>query len=455
MYLRLCFSLAVSIATGWSASQAAAQGSGMRENSGSAVYSAPNSPAAGVESSWRVLARSVEDRPIEYRQFGEGKTEALVVGPLEGDETAALTLIEQLADHLAHFPRSSGGVRVTIVRDPNPDGRLRRSPFNARGVQLNRNFATRNWHKLPSGSIWLSGREPESEAETRAIADLIGDLRPDRVIILATTRRNAELAYAGPAESLAREFAKSGGLRPVLFTSAAEPGSLASYAGEDRNLPTLVFRVPTAMRGDQLWSQYRRSLLAILGVEESDRASSPDTPSANAPLELTRTNAHLAAAKQPPPSQAGDQKRADVLRAEDLEFGGELVPIAPPAAPAKNGTTSIARASPSRPAKTPLRRQYGPVMLPGAAPAGPLFVKPGTAAAGNLGRSKSFAANAFPPGSLSAANQNTAPPSPTATFRPVPVARPNVVERLPRVDAASSPKQTLPQPIPFYPETGY
>lgn len=411
--------------------------------------------AGYAASGWMVLARSVEDRAIEYRQFGEGKTEVLVVGPLEGDETAALALVEQLADYLGRFPRTTSGVRVTIVRDPNPDGRLRRSPFNARGVRLNRNFATRNWHKLPSGSNWLSGREPESEAETRAITDLVSDLRPDRVILLATARRGAALVYAGPAESLVREFAKSSDLRPVPFNSAAEPGSLAAYTGEDRKLPTLVLRVPATARGDQLWSAYKRGLLAAIGAEKPASDSVAVAPAAKPARELPRATATLAANKEPSAPRPAAVKPQGVLKAEELEFGGELVPIVRPAAPVATVPLATVKRPASPPAHARLRRQFGPGMLSGSAPAGPLFAQPSAGAAANPRRTKPGIAATFPAAPLFGANSNSVNRSPSAAaYKPVPVMPPNRVERLPPVDAASAAKQTLPQPIPFYPETG-
>ncbi|HVA44889.1 MAG TPA: hypothetical protein VNH11_00760 [Pirellulales bacterium] len=454
--------------------------SGIRENSGTTPDAAPTSHEAGYPSAnpprWSVLARSLEDRAIEYRQFGQGETQVLVVGPLGGDETAALALVEQLAEHLERFPRGVSGVRVTLVRDPNPDGRLRRSPLNARGVRLDRNFATRGWHKLPSGSIWLSGREPDSEAETRALADLISDLRPDRVMILAATRRNAELVYAGPADEPAREFAKASGLRPVPLNAAAEQGSLAVYTGIDRKLPTLVVRVPAALRGDQLWSMYKRALLAALSDgntaavpvrRDGEKAAGPPAPTGNAfarRADAPRATAVLATTKRPPQQESsGPATGPRTLTADELQSGGELMPIVRSTAQATQPTPRIRKPAVPRTPVAPLRRQFGPVSPQGTIVAPTLsFSQSGPARSGlprpssgsdGLGRS---AHGKFPSAALFRSNTSGAHSS-VPSMAPPPEASPmrsNVIERLPTVDAASSPRQTLPQPIPFYPETG-
>ena len=381
-------------------------------------------------SQWHVLGRSVEDRVIEYRQFGEGDRQVLLVGPFEGDETAALELIEQLAEHLERFPRRATGVRVTLVRDPNPDGRLRRTAANARGVRLDRNFPTRGWRKVPSGVTWLSGREPESEPETRVLVDLVDDVRPDRVIVLGATRRNGELTYVGPAEELARDFAKSSGLRPVAANTTAEQGSLAVYTGADRNLPTLVVRVPAGTRRDVLWTTYKRALLAAIGGDDSDSEVAQGLSPAPQPLAV------LATAKRPPSesatSKSAGKKPANpprVLAAEELEFGGELVPVAP------------------------VRREFGPAMAQQHVPPPP--VKPSAPYPAASVRAK--VNGGFPPATLVRPSANAVNPLPTTTPPKAPTSSGTKgVERLPAVETTQPvPPRSMPQPIPLYPETGY
>lgn len=401
------------------------------------------------ESHWNVLGRSVEDRVIEYRQFGQGDIQVLLVGPLEGEETAAMDLMEQLAEHLERFSRRTNGVRVTLVRDPNPDGRLRRSPTNARGVRLDQNFPTRGWRKVPAGASWISGREPESESETRALVDLIGDVRPDRVIILAATRRQAELTYFGPAEALAREFAKSSGLRPAPANVTALQGSLAVYTGSDLQTPTLLVRVPAPMRRDQLWANYRRALLAAIGGDAEEGQSPPIadgkavSPSGAQPWSV------VAVAKRAPPDGVADAPPKEpasaprILAADELEFGGQLVPVVrPPAAAVGN------RGAPA-PIQAP-RRQFGPATqsvggLRGQARSAPY---PAGRAPQQLG--------GFPPARLMRASPTPNAMAPSMA-PPKEVTSPGLkmVERLPAVDPATSPPRTLPQPIPLYPATGY
>lgn len=371
--------------------------------------------SAGLQR-WKVLGRSVESRVIEFCRIGQGDTQVLIVGPLDGDETAAIDLLELLADHLQQFPRRTSGVTVTLVRDPNPDGRLRRSAPNARGVRLDQNFPTRGWHKVPAGATWLSGREPESEPETRTLVDLFADVQPDRVVVLASTRRNAELAYFGPADELAREFAKSGGLRPAKGNVAAQQGSLAVYAGVDRNTPTIALRIPATMRRDQLWVTYKRALLSVIGgqADESDHLPAEvASPSGRNQVPTLLATTKSAGPTDSPPEAAA---AASILSADDLQPGGELVPVVrPPAASA---------------VQVPPNGEPSPTT--------------------RANRPKGFSPAILYPQKPPAARQSPATAGKDSV--PLPVKK---VERLPPVDPKSSPAPSPPQPIPLYPATGY
>lgn len=413
---------------------------------------APSTSPDRSVSTWQVLGRSLEDRVIEYRQFGEGDRQVLVVGPLEGDETAALELIESLAEHLERFPRRTSGVRVTVIRDPNPDGRLRRTAANARGVNLDRNFPTRGWRKIPAGSLWLSGREPESEPETRALIDLLGDVQPDGVIILSAARRQAELTYFGPAEELARDFAKLSGLRPAVANLTAEQGSLAVYAGADRNVPTLVLRVPAGMRRDLAWTTYKRGLRAAIGGDLADvesMASGTDSTSAGNALRgsppaagnefvppVPPAQTMLATSKRPPTDARQPSSLAivpQVLSADELESAGKLVPV------------------------VPVRRQYGPAAT---TPPAVTHTVPPTAQAPVATRRATIRSNskgAFPPATLVRPGRLNALPFSTVPSNVLTAPKTLQVERFPPIDQAAPPPapQSMPRPIPLYPETGF
>lgn len=393
------------------------------------------------EDGWRILTRSVEQRVVEYRQFGRGEAQILVVGPLEGDEPAGVELLERLVDHLERFPRRLAGTTVTVVRDPNPDGRLRGARANARGVRLDMNFPTRQWRKVPIADRWLSGRTPESEPETRALIGLLDDLKPDRIVLLQATRREAELRYSQPATPIARRVALASQLSATAWDSAEAPASLATYAANDRGLAMLVVRIAAAAGADYNWEQYKRALLAAVDDDAIEAAAPTHRLAA-----LTRA-AHSA---DPPlktehPASEPSQPRGVVLAAKELEFGGVLAPVvmpsrrepqparrvapAPRVAPLQTIRKSLPNSKPQR-WMVPYR---GPST--GSSPKQTLFGVPGK------------------PVPYGAANRLSAPSAHRSPTTPA-LSTPEV-QRLPPVDSYPPAQRPLPQPIPLYPETGY
>lgn len=446
----------------WSSAACAALWAGLVWPAAAAAQTAPQQAPAN-HIAWQTLARSVENRVIEYCRFGEGNEHVLVVASLAGDEYEGVELAERLASHLEQFPRRLQDTTVTIVRDPNPDGRFRRTATNARGVLIDQNFRTRHWRKSPHGDRWLSGKEPESEPETRALADLFDDLKPTRVIVLGSTRRPGVLNYAGPGEQNAREVAEAARMRPLALNSADAAGALAAFAGFDRGIPTIVFRVPARSPVETNWSNYKRALLAAIDAASesaSDAAkaapdaqtSGADSQSLSLPLLDPQEPRRLGAPTLPVALQSPGKAEAEtpartegqgVLSAKQFQNGITLVPVVPP---------------PSRP--TTVKRPPNIKLQPGKPPASPVApskppaaaikpASPGASAAGSVFFGPSPGVGGWRPKASSVAPSSLTTQTPSAEPAPR-------LERFPPVDTRKRPTRDLRQePIPFYPRTGF
>jgi len=224
---------------------------------------------------WQRLATSVEGRPIEFAQFGRGPRNMLVVGPLAGDQSAAVGLIDRLAIHLAHFPQQLSGAAVTLVRSLNPDGYVHHTATNAHGVDLNRNFAARDWRKVPRDGRWLSGRVPLSEPESRALTDLIEDVGAERVIVLCAARPESSLIAAPRSENLARRVSQMSGIPLAESNEAGLSGSLQGWVGADLSIECVTLCVPRHDTPETLWTAHRTTLLALLQITTPPSATSP------------------------------------------------------------------------------------------------------------------------------------------------------------------------------------
>ena len=135
---------------------------------------APAAPRAIVGS--RLLGRSVRGRPIYAWRLGQptAAKKVVVLSTMHGNEPHTRLILTALRDG-----RPIRGVDLWVVPTMNPDGLVRGTRKNARGVDLNRNFPHR-WRNLDGR--YESGRAPASEPETRAVMRFLAQVRPRFVV---------------------------------------------------------------------------------------------------------------------------------------------------------------------------------------------------------------------------------------------------------------------------------
>ena len=166
----------------------------------------------------------------------------LVFAAIHGEEaettTALSKALRQLAEPSPH---------CAVVLAANPDGLIRGTRGNARGVDLNRNFPTRYSQSDPvlhrstldaPRDVALSpGDSPGSEPETQALILLIRELEPEAVVAL-----HAPLACIDdPNDSeLGRWIAERSGLPLVPDVGYPTPGSFGTW-GAEQGLPVVTY----------------------------------------------------------------------------------------------------------------------------------------------------------------------------------------------------------------------
>jgi protein MpaA len=206
-----------------------------------------------------IAGESVENRAIECIVVGEGPDVAFVLAAIHGDEPAGTPLVWELAVHLQQHPHLLEGRKVVLLPVANPDGMVHNSRLNARGVDLNRNFATANRRNSAR-----HGYTALSEPETRAIERLIRQHAPDRVDTIHQWA-NGCIDHDGPAKALAERMAEYCDLRVQKL--GARPGSLGSYAGVDLEIPIISLELPRHaewLSSELLWERYGATLVAAI-----------------------------------------------------------------------------------------------------------------------------------------------------------------------------------------------
>ena len=212
---------------------------------------------------WRPIGYSAEGRPIRAWFRGHGSRSVLYMACIHGDEQSGRPLMEELIRQIDRRPALLEGRQVVVIPVANPDGYARRTRRNANGVDLNRNFGTANFE--PGGD---HGRTPASEPETRALCLLMRQREPDVIVTVHSPLTCVD--YDGPAQGLAHRMSRRSGLPVKKLGSRA--GSLGSYAGLERKIPTVTLELATKVPSESSsWSVVGGALLEALAEGETDR----------------------------------------------------------------------------------------------------------------------------------------------------------------------------------------
>lgn len=215
------------------------------------VGTSAGTAATAVASSSAEIGRSVEGRPIEVGCLGTGADTVLVVGGLHmGPEAHSSELVVELARRAwAGELRIPAATQLCLIPALNPDGLVRGTRTNARGVDLNRNWPSLNWNAdayHPEGGAVSGGSEPLSEPETRALWDYILQSRPDAVLVMHCCGAVVEANDSPGAWELAGAYSQGSAMQHIAewtaypvtgqFIDAMDRVGIAAFDVEMREL---------------------------------------------------------------------------------------------------------------------------------------------------------------------------------------------------------------------------
>jgi protein MpaA len=134
---------------------------------------------------------------------------------LHGDEIEGQILCSALFQKL----KSEADVSFACLFGVNPDGLAAHSRWNARDVDLNRNFPTKIWSPVATNPRYPPGPFAASEPETRALVGLMERLRPRFVLDFHSYKTSVVLPSIkrhGPLEQLIAQYGAALGI-PVEY----------------------------------------------------------------------------------------------------------------------------------------------------------------------------------------------------------------------------------------------
>ena len=231
------------------------------------------------------IGKSILGRDIDYYRMGNGKKHILAVGAHRGAEYITTSALYDFIDSLAQKATrgdTAYGINLAfllqrftfwVVPCVNPDGTelslsgAVKNPLlerqvkmnggsldfngwqaNARGVDLSLNytFGFREYKRaekekgILAGKIGFSGEYPESEPETRALADFTRTLSPSASVSLHSSGGVVFYSPKSPAiAKIAEGVARSLGYNSQTSNERAEYGGFADYSGNVLKIPSL------------------------------------------------------------------------------------------------------------------------------------------------------------------------------------------------------------------------
>lgn len=192
---------------------------------------------------------------------GWGKT--LIAGVVHGDEPQGKFLIDNYLKTCNNIPD-----KFLFIPCLNPDGLKLNTRTNSSGVDINRNFPTKNWAKSAKfdekGEInrYYGGESPNSEIETRFIIGVIEKYRPSLIITLHTPFKVVN--FDGPAAEIAQKIGKIWGYSVESSIGYPTPGSFGTWAGVERNIPILTIEMDEEIHQKELILPFEKMIKGVM-----------------------------------------------------------------------------------------------------------------------------------------------------------------------------------------------
>ena len=157
----------------------------------------------------------------------------LIIGCFHGDEPQGKYLIEK-------YLSKKHDSNLSFIPCLNEYGYKNNIRTNANGVDLNRNFPTKNWI-LSEKDNYYGGIEPASEKETRFVIDTVKKLKPKLIITLHAPYKVVN--YDGDARKISEKISEIIGYPVEESIGYPTPGSFGTWAGVERNIPTITLEL--------------------------------------------------------------------------------------------------------------------------------------------------------------------------------------------------------------------
>lgn len=215
-----------------------------------------------ILTKWKKYGKSIQNKDLSVGLIGNGEKNIIIIAGMHGDEPQGKYVSMKLLSYYEENRLALQNKQLIFVTECNPDGLQRNTRGNANGVDLNRNFATKNWEHSKAKDEFYSGDKPASEPETIFISNLIEEYQPELIITLHQPYK--VINYDGPAEEIASLMSKYNNYKIVKDIGYPTPGSLGNYAGVERGIPIITLELPESESDEKVWKDNKLGLIASI-----------------------------------------------------------------------------------------------------------------------------------------------------------------------------------------------
>ena len=157
----------------------------------------------------------------------------IIIGVFHGDEPQGDFLIKE-------YLKLNQNSEMLFIPCLNPDGMELNQRQNSNGVDLNRNFPTKNWERVEDKTFY-GGEKPNSEIETKFMVEIIEEYKPQ--LILTLHAPFCTVNFDGDALKYAEKISEIIGYPVQEDIGYPTPGSFGTYCGVERNIPIITLEL--------------------------------------------------------------------------------------------------------------------------------------------------------------------------------------------------------------------
>lgn len=202
-----------------------------------------------------------------YRKEHTGEASGspmLFIGGVHGDEPEGVRLAEDFLSWIQGSYKLKRELHPWIlIPNINPDGFKNKERTNGRGVDLNRNFPSKDWSPEAKSPRYSPGPAPASEPEVKALVELIKKEKPKLIVHFHSWEPC--VVYSGAqGRKWAESIAQFAGYEAREDIGYPTPGSLGQFGALDLNIPVICVEAKAGDVLEELWPRFGRGLALLL-----------------------------------------------------------------------------------------------------------------------------------------------------------------------------------------------